>query len=537
MGNNVSSFLDSLVSFFKTQSKVQIAEHTVVAIVIVSVLRTVAKEGIYKTFGKWLVSATRAIPLTNKLVNQTIKSEAKQTVEKEFEGKYGPYYTAITQLPAQGLDHETIIKRMNLLRQSDVQPEKGTAWAYVYDAGHDHTEFVTRAHNMYIHTNALSPLAFPSLRQMENEIVAMTKSLFGGDDKVVGSVSSGGTESLQLMLLTYRTRARALYPSFENFKPQVILCKTAHPAILKACHYFDLEPVLVDTNEDKSMNIQQVKDNINARTMLLIGSAPQYPHGVMDSIADLSEIALKHQLPLHVDSCIGGFVLPWAKKLGYDLPPFDFQLPGVTSISMDLHKYGYSCKGASVILYRDEELRKHQFFTYSQWPGGLFISPTLQGTRGGGPMAGAYASLLAMGENGFKNAAKQVMETAAFIRQSVNSIEGLHVIGNSKLSLLAFGSTDPKVNIFAVADAMETKGWKMERQPNPDCIHCTVMLQHVESSKRFVTDLETCLEIVKQNPESYKKGSVAMYGMVASIPDETLVDDFLLSFINRVYQI
>jgi len=425
------------------------------------------------------------------------------------------------------------------MKEGDVNPSEGKVWAYIYEKSHEHSDFVSKAHNLFIHTNALSPMAFKSLRRMENEIIAMCKPLFHATTEgmnVVGSVTSGGTESLLLMMKCYRDRARALKPHI--IEPEVILCDTAHPAIYKAAHYFNMKLVFVpfDTITMK-MDMKATEKAITKNTILLIGSAPQYPHGIIDPITQLSDLALKYQLPLHVDSCIGGFVLPFVEMLGHKIETFDFRLKGVTSISADLHKYGYSPKGASVLLYRDPEIRKYQFYASTSWPGGFYISPTLMGSRGGGPIAAAWASLKAMGMKGFISTTKCVLDVRSYIQSEISKLDDIEILGDPLMSVIAFKSNS--VNIFAVADKMEQKGWHIDRQRRPDSIHLTAMPQHAEVKEQFVTDFRESLEYVKQNASEFQTtGTVAMYGMIAKVEkvDSDLLEDFLTAFMDQIYR-
>lgn len=442
----------------------------------------------------------------------------------------------VDEIPEEGISHETLLDLLSALRRHDVTPSEGRAWAYVYDAGDDHTNFVISAHNMFIHTNALNPMAFSSLRKMENDVIRMACALFHGTPgEVCGTMSSGGTESLLLMIKTYRDRARALHPEIK--KPEVLLCKTAHPAICKGCHYFGVDYRLVDFDtKSMKLDVDDMARKITRNTILLIASAPQYPHGIIDPIEEVAELAQKHNLPLHVDACIGGFILPWVEMLGYKLDSkFDFRIPGVTSISADVHKYGFSAKGASVILYRNLALRRFQFYGFSSWPGGLYISSTMLGTRGGGPIAGAWASMMSLGKDGFCERARVIMETATYLREEIEKVESLDMIGNPQASLISFRSVDPKVNILAVADVLEDHGWHMERQQLPDCIHMTVMPQHAPIREQFIRDLHSAVEKVLHNPELNKSGSAAMYGMLAKIPSDTMVEDFLDAFMDKLY--
>jgi len=252
---------------------------------------------------------------------------------------------------------------------------------------------------LFFSENALNPTVFPSLRRMETEVVAMTAALLGGDEHTVGNMTSGGTESLLMAVLTAREWGRAHKPDVQA--PEMVLPATAHPAFEKAAHYFGVRPVHVPVGPDLRADVERMRAAITPRTVLLVGSAPSYPHGVVDPIVEIAQVAQEHGLLCHVDACVGGFELPFLRRLGYPVPDFDFQVPGVTSMSADLHKYGYAAKGASVVLYRDSALRRHQFFAYTDWPGGVYASATLAGTRPAGPIAAAWAVLHYLGEEGY----------------------------------------------------------------------------------------------------------------------------------------
>eukprot|EP00604_Paraphysomonas_vestita_P000427 CAMPEP_0174825852 /NCGR_PEP_ID=MMETSP1107-20130205/43180_1 /TAXON_ID=36770 /ORGANISM="Paraphysomonas vestita, Strain GFlagA" /LENGTH=387 /DNA_ID=CAMNT_0016057889 /DNA_START=356 /DNA_END=1519 /DNA_ORIENTATION=+ len=374
---------------------------------------------------------------------------------------------------------------------------------------------------------------YPSLRRFETEVVSMTSWMLHGDGNVAGSLTSGGTESILLAVKTYRDRARALRPNIA--RPNMIAPITVHPAFEKAAHYFDVEIIHVSVDSTYRVNIAEVKKAINRNTILLIGSAPQYCHGVVDPIEALSELALSKGLPLHVDACFGGFMLPWLEKLGYPIPLFDFRVSGVTSISADVHKYGYTSKGASVILYRNSELRSYQYFAYASWPGGLFGSPSLTGSRPGGAIAAAWAALVSMGQNGYLSIAKDVMNTTQQIIEGVEKTNCLGILTKPDMTCVAIVSKNKKVNIHAVADLMEQKGWKIERQQYPDSIHMSVLPQHKRIVTQLVSDLNECANLVLAQPELNNKGSTGIYGMVAAIPDHAILDDFIIKFFNQIY--
>eukprot|EP00731_Ephydatia_muelleri_P033238 Em0026g58a len=374
----------------------------------------------------------------------------------------------------------------------------------------------------FMHDNALNPILFPSLKRFEMETVAMVAHMLHGDGGCAGNVTSGGTESILMAVKTYRDRARALCPHITH--PEMVAPQSIHPAFHKAASYFDVTLVLA----------------INGRTILLLASAPQFVHGVVDPIPEISQLAEEKRLPLHVDACFGGFLLPWVERLGYEVPVFDFRNPGVTSMSADVHKYGLGIKGSSVIVYRSADLRQHQFYVYSGWPGGMYASPTMAGSRPGGVLASSWAALKIIGQDGYMEMARGLMEVTALMTEGVKSIQlglerwGLAVCGRPHMTAFAVTSTDPRVNVFALASVMETKGWHMERQTNS--LHFSVLPSHtVERANEMVRDLKECVEIVKVDPSLVKKGTAAMYGLIGTIPDKTIIDDFLLQFLNKLY--
>lgn len=307
----------------------------------------------------------------------------------------------VIAIPEKAVPASVLIEKMKAMKQQEMAFENGKGFAYTYvsdaqmedlatclqaayesfaeksGASAKHDDLLANAWRLFMHTNALNPTVYKSLRQFETEIVSMTAWLMHGDSKVAGSLTSGGTESIIMAVKTYRDRAKKLYPNIR--RPNIIACITVHPAFEKAVHLLDMEIIHVPMRSDCRMDVTATKKAINRSTILLVGSAPQYCHGVVDPIEEISELALANNLPLHVDACFGGFMLPWLEKLNYKVPLFDFRVPGVTSISADVHKYGYSSKGASIVLYKTAELRSYQYFAYTEWPGGLFGSPSLAG--------------------------------------------------------------------------------------------------------------------------------------------------------------
>lgn len=437
-----------------------------------------------------------------------------------------------TSIPQKGIPKDELLSRMEAMRENDADWRSGKTWSLVYYAGEEHTDLLKKAHNMFFSENALSPLAFPSLKTFENEVIAMTKKMLGGDENVLGTMTSGGTESILMAMKTYRQWARAERPSVKE--PEILLPVTAHPAFEKAAHYFDLKTIHVPVGNDFKADVNASRKLISDNTIVMVGSAPAYPHGSIDPIPELAAIANEKNIGFHVDSCLGGFMLPWLKKLGYPLTPFDFSVPGVTSISADIHKYGYAAKGASVVLYRSKELRRHQFFVYSDWPGGIYASPSMTGTRAGGAIAAAWAAINSIGEEGYMRLAASAMKTAKAIIEGISGIKGLYILGKPDMSVFAFGSDT--LDIFALGDAMDRRGWHLDRQQFPSSLHMMVTAAHEKVVEPFLSDLKESVYEVIANPKASSEGTAAMYGMAASLPDRKAVNGFVLDFMDEIFE-
>ncbi|MBI2605395.1 MAG: aspartate aminotransferase family protein [Deltaproteobacteria bacterium] len=437
------------------------------------------------------------------------------------------------KFPQKGTDRAEVLARMQSYRDKDANWHDGRTWSLVYHAGDEHYEFLKKAHNMFFSENGLNPGAFPSLKRFEAEVVSMACDLLGGDADAVGNMTSGGTESILMAVKTYRDRARAQRPEIKQ--PEAILPMTVHPAFEKAMHYFDVKPVHVAVREDFRVDVEAAKKAITKNTILIVGSAPQYPHGVIDPIAELAAVALTNGIGMHVDSCVGGFLLPFVRKLGAKLPDFDFRVPGVTSMSADLHKYGFTAKGASVVLYRNRDLRRFQYFQYTDWPGGLFGSPSMCGTRPGGPIAAAWATFNAIGIEGYIEIAKRIMENTKKLQDGIRAIPGLYVLGEPVMSVFAFASEN--ADIFAVADQMEARGWHIDRQQNPACLHLMVTPAHTPILDQYLSDLRESVAYVAANPNAATQGAAAMYGMMAKIPDRTQVRAFIQQYMDTLYDV
>jgi glutamate/tyrosine decarboxylase-like PLP-dependent enzyme len=431
-------------------------------------------------------------------------------------------------LAPKGLSHTEVLTRMREMRAEDARWQEGKTWSLVYDAGEDIRRLLADAYTEFMSENGLSPLAFPSLRRFEAEVLATAATLFHGET-AAGTMTSGGTESLLMAVKTAREYARAERGITE---PEMVLPASAHPALHKAAHYFGVKAVVVPLGPDFRADVEAMKAAMGPRTVLVVGSAPAYPHGVVDPIRELAAAAQERGILFHVDACLGGFLLPFARKLGVALPDFDFAVPGVTSLSADLHKYGYAAKGASVILYRTPELRRHQFFTYADWCGGIYASPSMGGTRPGGAIAAAWAIFQYLGEEGYLRLARTVLDTARALREGVAATPGLKLLGEPPVSVFAFSSDT--LDVYALGDAMEARGWKLDRQMNPPALHMMVTPAHAKVVEPFLRDLRECAAGLTSG-EPAPDGSAALYGMLGAMPDRKEAEGFIMQFLDGLY--
>ncbi|HEY5888168.1 MAG TPA: aminotransferase class V-fold PLP-dependent enzyme, partial [Acidimicrobiales bacterium] len=337
-----------------------------------------------------------------------------------------------------------------------------------------------------------------TLPRMEQEVVLMAGDLFGGEPGA-GSLTSGGTESIFLAVQVARDHAR------ENgiADPELLTANTAHPAFAKAAKYLDVPHRKISVAEDLRLHGEQVAEAIDARTALVVGSAPCYPFGVIDHITDIAAVAQDAGVLCHVDACLGGWLLPWWERLGETVPPWDLRVPGVTSLSADVHKYGYATKGASTVLYSSRDLYRHQLFLYDEWPGGLYGSSTSAGTRGGVPIAEAWAAVRHLGAEGYLRLAEVVRDATRGFQAGIEGIVGVDITGDPDLSVFEFGSTS--LDIGGVADVMDDRGWHLDRQQGG--LHVMVSPGHADVVDQFVADLT---DAVAEHEAS--RGREATYG-------------------------
>jgi glutamate/tyrosine decarboxylase-like PLP-dependent enzyme len=432
-------------------------------------------------------------------------------------------------LPEKGLPKEKILGILSGLASAENKSwEEGRVSGAVYHGEEELISFLEKVYSIYSQCNPLHVDIWPSIVKLDSEVVAMCSSITHGDEHVRGSVSSGGTESILLAMKAYRD----LYKKKGITNPQVILPKSAHVAFSKACDYFEMEPVFVDLTEDFRVDVEKVKEAITPNTIALVGSAPCYPYGTYDPIEALSDIAKDKGIGFHVDGCLGGFITPWAKRAGYDVPEANFRTPGVTSISMDTHKYGYGPKGTSVILYRGSELFQQHLYVATNWQGGIYFTSTMAGSRPGFPIAAAWAVMLMMGDQGYLESAKKILDTGDYIQKQIRGIDGLKVLGKP-LHVIAISSDqfDP----YLVLEGMSRKKWMLSGLMNPPAFHIHLTLRHTKEGVKeaFIRDLKlSAEEVAKGKIESAPLAPI--YGLSSALPKAD-VEMFMKNIVEWLY--
>jgi glutamate/tyrosine decarboxylase-like PLP-dependent enzyme len=365
------------------------------------------------------------------------------------------------KMPSKGAAFEEIKQRLDAFSGRDLPWREGKTLAYIYDPGPEIEEIAKWAYMRFLTENGLDSTVYPSMMLLENELVAMAAAHLGGVPGVVGSFTSGGTESCMLAVKTARDHARATRPDVKA--PEIILPVTAHAAFHKACHYLDVKKVLVPVDGTSfKADPAVIERAITPNTIQIVASAVSYAHGVLDPIEAIGAIAQRHGLLFHVDGCIGGFLLPFYKRLGAQLGAFDFTVPGVTSMSMDYHKYAYCPKGASVILHRNKALRRHQIFATADWTGYTIINPTIQSSKTGGPMAAAWAVMHALGDEGYMEFARRIKHATDIIVSGIRTIPGIRLVAEPDINQVAFTSDD--FSCFHIIDEMKSRGWYVQPQ-------------------------------------------------------------------------
>lgn len=450
------------------------------------------------------------------------------------------------KLPPSGIPSEIVVgeieKLQEILAHSDW--ESGRVSGAVYHGGEELLDLQLKAYHMYSVANQLHPDIFPGIRKMEAEVVAMVLKLFNAPELGCGATTSGGTESLLLTGLAAREYARKYRGVRE---PEVIAPVTVHAGIEKACTYFNMKLHKVELDPKTfQVDVKKVKRLINSNTVLLVGSAPNYPHGIIDDIEALSKLAVRYDIPLHVDACLGSFIVSFLEKSNVHddrvIPIFDFRAPGVTSISCDTHKYGFAPKGSSIIMYRNSKLRECQYYILSNWTGGMYGSPTLAGSRPGALMAGCWATMLNIGESGYSKSCYDIVSATMKAKEAIKThallSKHLEILGDPIASVIAF-RTRPKsnLNIYVIGDAMTKKGWHLASLQRPAALHFAFTRLTVPVVDTMIGDLVEIVDEQKDSAEKPKSDTAALYGVAGSISTAGVANEIIAAYLDLLYKL
>jgi glutamate/tyrosine decarboxylase-like PLP-dependent enzyme len=402
-------------------------------------------------------------------------------------------------LPEKGTNWAALKSEMQSRAQNDVKWRDGKTAVYVFNAGPDVAEVQKEAYTMFMSENGLGPMAFPSLKQMEDEVVGMGLSLLHAPEGAAGNITSGGTDSITMAIKTARDFARK--EKGVAGRCNIVAPWSAHPAFDKAAKMMEIEIRRVPC-ADLLADVTAMEQAVDANTIMLVGSAPCFPYGLIDPIEALGAMAERKGLWLHVDACVGGYIAPFVRINGADIPPFDFAVPAVHSMSADLHKYGYCAKGASTVLFRSEALRAHMIFDCADWPGGRMVTPTLAGTRPGGAIAAAWAVMNFLGVEGYRAKHKLVTGAREAIEAGVTKL-GFRILGRPQLGLIAF--THDEVDPRAVWSKLFERGWFTSLTTEPKGLHLMLSPFHAQVTGTYLADLEWALGEVKAGNAGKKR--------------------------------
>jgi sphinganine-1-phosphate aldolase len=483
---------------------------------------------------KGVFSTIMSVPFIKAKVDKEVE-KVLQKVEEDMIDR-SPGITIYSELPDKGWSRDKIIgelEKNNDMHHTDW--EHGRVSGAVYHGGKDMMDIQTEAYGRFSIANQLHPDVFPGVRKMESEVVSMVLKLFNAPATGCGTSTSGGTESLLLASLAAREKA---YRERGVTEPEILAPVTVHAGFDKAAYYFKMKLVHAPIDPVTcKVDLNAVKRLVNRNTVLIVGSAPNFPHGIIDNIEGLSKIALRRKIPLHVDACLGSFVVPFLEEAGFDVPLFDFRVPGVTSISCDTHKYGFAPKGSSIVMYRDSALRNYQYFVSSEWSGGLYASPTLAGSRPGALMVGCWASLMFMGRDGYLQSCKGIVGAARMIKEAIRKeIPELYVLGDPIVSVVAFSSA--LINIYDLSDTMSKKGWHLNALQNPAAIHIACTRLTLPVVNEFIADLQLSIKELKDaGSTSPSVGTAALYGVAGSIQTVGVADRIATGFLDNLYKL
>lgn len=532
-----------------------LARDVIVAYTVIRIVRKVFRQlygvgivtsvyGLVQSIAKRVVGVVMALPPIRNKIEKELDS-TKEMMESQII-KNDDALLQFPKLPLEGLPGEIIVTEIEKLQQilAHSDWENGRVSGAVYHGGKELLDLQLNAYHIYSVANQLHPDVFPGIRKMEAEVVAMVLKLFNSPELGCGSTTSGGTESLLLTGLAAREYGRKYRGVSE---PEVIAPVTVHAGIEKACSYFGMKLHKVDLDPKTfQVNVKKVKRLINSNTVLLVGSAPNYPHGIIDDIEELSKLAVKYKIPLHVDACLGSFIVSFLEKSNVhgdrDLPIFDFRAPGVTSISCDTHKYGFAPKGSSIIMYRDPKLRECQYYILSDWTGGMYGSPTLAGSRPGALMAGCWATLLNIGESGYTKSCFDIVSATMKSKETIKThpllSKHFEILGDPIASVIAFRTRpESNLNIYVVGDSMSKRGWHLATLQRPAALHFAFTRLTVPVVDQMLSDLVEVVNEQKDIVEKPKSDTAALYGVAGNISTAGVAEEIIAAYLDLLYKL
>ncbi|ELP88323.1 sphingosine-1-phosphate lyase, putative [Entamoeba invadens IP1] len=482
------------------------------------------KEILYNLYSQLFKRFTRATG-----IHGMIQKEITKSVNYLADGLKIKEFDNYTEIPEVGLSkdkmYELLETRMNY--DNNVIKKKHISGSF-YSASPERLEVTSQATKLFVLSNPLHADNCPSVRKMEAEVIRMTSNMLHGSEGVRGMMTTGGSESIILAVRAHYLNAIKNRNVPQN-ECEIVMSLNAHPAWLKGCELMHITPVIIPINDKFAMGVDDLKYKVTEKTVLVVVSAPSYPHGNIDEIEGIATYCKSMGVPVHVDACLGGFVDAWGEAAGFNVPKFDFQIEGVRSISCDTHKYGYAPKGSSVLLFDNEELRNIVFFRYPKWVGGLYCSPSIPGSRAGSAIAGAWASLLFTGKEGYIKASKGILGTAKNLKKALSTMEGIKLITdlNQDTSVVAFTTT--KLNIYKVSDCMNKEfNWELNTLQFPSAVHLCLTENTIGCEEEFLKDLKKAMDIIEKDPSNKKYNVWApVYGMTSSIPDNDTLEDMV----------
>jgi len=445
---------------------------------------------------------------------RTIILEKLKKIGKSLEDDTKSKYNNFKILPYNGLNKTEINKILDGFDQYKKDINKISGIIYLGDKNHN--DNMINIFNHYSFSNPLHPDIFPEIRSMEIDIINMVKNLFAGGDECCGNVTYGGTESILLACVTYRDYFKT---SKGIYNPNIVCFDSVHPAFDKASHYFNIAI-------RKAKNLSRLKKLIDNNTILLVGSCPEYSYGEVDPIIEMSNLALKKKIGLHIDCCMGGFLVPFLDEFKH----INFNLKTITSISADTHKYGYSLKGSSILLFRNYDIKKFQHFINKDWIGGVYATPTMMGSKSGGIIAATWFSLINIGYQKYKEYANEIRNNLIYIRDRISKLETIEVIGDPRINIIAFKTT--KTSIYQLINQMQNRGWNLTIMQNPSSFHLCITKMHTrEKCDEFCRDIEESLEYLKNKENEKLTGTLALYGTSSNLENSFFIEEVIHDFL------